>query len=393
MRSRQSLLEIFSTFLQFEGDRVSTWASDARLRRRMQQHLEQSPNPETSANFWALYWYKTWQEDAGRDANAHLTAYLQETCYWSAQKTMTNFALTQYTLPDCFQVAIAKVQKVLQGFNPQQGFSLKNYASAIFSSTIRDTLRQRQEVDICTNWALLRKVSQKRLVESLQNAGLSAETITAYVLAWSCFKSLYVPTQETATRKLPRPDEATWAAIVQRYSSERSPSLPAAKPETLEKWLNICAKSARSYLNPDLVSINTPKSGQDTGELLDDVAESSRESLLADLIADEDDQTRQDQRSQLNQRLKTAITQLDPELQAILRLYYQENCTQQQMADRLEIKQYTVSRRLTKAREQLLKSIAIWSQDTLHISLTSALLQSMSLVIEEWLQQHYKPNS
>jgi RNA polymerase sigma factor (sigma-70 family) len=392
MRSRQSLLEIFSTFLQFEGDRVSTWAIDARLRRRMQQCLDHS-SPETSSNFWALYWYKIWQEDAGRDSNAHLTAYLQETCYWSAQKTMTNFALMQYTMPDCFQVAIAKVQKILQGFNPQQGFSLKNYASAIFTSTIRDTLRQRQEVDICTNWALLRKVSQKRLVESLQNAGLSAETITAYILAWSCFKSLYIPTQETSTRKLPRPDEATWVAIVQRYNTDRSPSLPAAKPETLEKWLNICAQAARSYLNPNLVSINTPKSGQDTGELLDDVPESSRESLLADLIADEEDQTRQDQRSQLNQILEAAIAQLDSELQAILHLYYRENCTQQQMAERLEIKQYTVSRRLTKAREQLLKKIAIWSQDTLHISLTSALLQSMSLVIEEWLQQHYKPNS
>lgn len=394
MRSRQSLLEIFSTFLQFEGDRVSTWAIDARLRRSMQHCLQQSDHVETASNFWALYWYKVWQDEGNHPHSfAHLTAYLQETCYWSAQKTMTNFALTQYTLPDCFQVAISKVQKILSGFNPQQGFSLQNYASAIFASTIRDTLRQRQEVDICTNWALLRKVSQKRLIESLQNAGLSAETIATYTLAWSCFKSLYVPTQETATRKLPRPDAATWAAIEQRYNADRHSSLPKAKPETLEKWLNVCAQAARSYLNPNLVSINTPKSGQDTGELLDDVPESSRESLLADLISDEEDQTRQDQRSQLNQILEAAIAQLDPELQAILHLYYRENCTQQQMAERLDIKQYTVSRRLTKVREQLLKKLALWSQETLHISLTSALLQSMSLVMEEWLQQHYKPSS
>ena len=392
MRSRQSLLEIFSTFLQFEDDRVSTWAIDARLRRNMQQCLQQSDHAETASNFWALYWYKVWQDEGNSNSFAHLIAYLQETCYWSAQKTLTNFALTHYTLPDCFQVAIAKVQKILSGFNPQQGFSLQNYASAIFASTIRDTLRQRQEVDICTNWALLRKVSQKRLIESLQNAGLSAETIATYTLAWNCFKSLYVPTQETATRKLPRPDAATWAAIEQRYNTDRRQvaSAPAAKPETLEKWLNVCAQAARSYLNPNLVSVNTPKAGQDTGELLDDVPESSRESLLADLISEEDDQTRQDQRSQLNQILEAAVEQLDPELQTILHLYYRENCTQQQMAERLDIKQYTVSRRLTKAREQLLKKLALWSQDTLHISLTSALLQSMSLVMEEWLQQHYK---
>jgi hypothetical protein len=60
------------------------------------------------------------------------------------------------------------------------------------------------------------------------------------------------------------------------------------------------------------------------------------------------------------------------------------------MATRLNIKQYTISRRLTKAKEQLLKSLANWSQTTLHISLTPALLQTMSAVLEDWLQTHYQ---
>ena len=49
MRSRQSLLEIFSTFLQFEGDRASKWAIDARLRRNMQHCLQQSDHAETAS--------------------------------------------------------------------------------------------------------------------------------------------------------------------------------------------------------------------------------------------------------------------------------------------------------------------------------------------------------
>jgi RNA polymerase sigma factor (sigma-70 family) len=386
MRSRQDPLETFSTFLQFEGDRASTWATDARLRRRMQKCLESASG---SLNFWALYWFKIWQEKGDRGAVDHLTAYLQETCYWSAHKMLLNFAAVQYTLPDCFQVAIVKVEKILQNFNAQQGFNLQNYASAIFSSTIRDTLRQRQEVDICTNWALLRKVSQKRLVESLENAGLSTETIAAYVLAWNCFKTLYVPTQATGTRKLPRPDDQTWTTIAQEYNKNRE-ALLEATPTLIEKWLIACANAARNYLNPTLVSINTPKPGYDSGELLDDVPESPRESLIADLITEEERQERQAQRSNLNQVLETAIAQLDEELRSILLLYYAENCTQQQMATRLNIKQYTISRRLTKAKEQLLKSLATWSQETLHISLTPALLQSMSAVLEDWLQTHYK---
>jgi RNA polymerase sigma factor (sigma-70 family) len=384
MRSRQTPLEIFSTFLQFEGDRISGWATDARLRRSMQQKIEKIS--ETN-NFWALYWFKSWQDQTGELAFSHLTAYLQETCYWSAHKTLLSFSAIQFTLPDCFQVAIAKVQKVLQNFDPQQGFNLQNYASAIFSSTIRDTLRQRQEVDICTNWALLRKVSQKRLTEALQNAGLSGSAIASHILAWNCFKTLYVPTQETGTRKLPRPDDQTWQKIAALYNSGSE----KVSPETLEKWLIACANAARSYLNPALVSINTPKPGFDSGELLDDVAESDRDSLLDDLIADENASQRKDQQQQINQVLVDAIATLDIDLQSILQLYYGENCTQQQMAARLDIKQYTVSRRLTKAREQLIKRLATWSQATLHISLDPALLQTMSTVLEDWLTHHFKP--
>jgi len=387
MRSRHETLETFSTFLQFESDRATTWAIDARLRRSMQKCMETASG---SLNFWALYWYKLWQETADRLPIEHLTAYLQETCYWSAHKMLLNFAVVQHTLPDCFQVAIVKVEKILQNFNPQQGFNLQNYASAIFSSTIRDTLRQRQEVDICTNWALLRKVSQKRLIESLENAGLSSEVIASHILAWNCFKTLYVPTQATSTRKLPRPEDQTWNAIAQLYNKERE-SLPEASATTIEKWLSSCANAARNYLNPTLVSINTPKSGYDSGELLDDVPDSPRESLIADLIAEEELQERQDQRSQINQVLESAIAQLDEELRSILHLYYVEHCTQQQIAARLNIKQYTISRRLTKAKELLLKSLVTWSESTLHIALTPALLQTMNAGLEDWLQSQDTP--
>ncbi len=401
MRSRQTPLELFSTFLQFESDRATNWAVETRLRRSMQQCLARSTQSEPAPNFWALYWHKVWSATLGEEAApsadraaaiplGHLTAFLQETCYWSAQKTLTTFAAVQYTLPDCFQVAIAKVSKVLQGFNPQQGFSLQNYASAIFSSAIRDTLRQRQEVDICSNWALLRKVSQKRLIEALQQAGLSSDMVNAYVQAWICFKTLYVPTQAVATRKLPKPDAETLSAIAALYNRERSASPATATPDLLEKWLNTCAQATRSYLNPNVVSINTPKPGQDSGELLDDLPESDHTSLLADLIAQEEQLARQDQQTEINQVLEGAIADLEDQMRSILHLYYAGTHTQQQMAAQLGVPQYTISRRLTKAKELLLKQLATWSQTTLHISLTPDLLQSMSIVLEEWLSTRLK---
>ncbi|MBV9390179.1 MAG: sigma-70 family RNA polymerase sigma factor, partial [Chroococcidiopsidaceae cyanobacterium CP_BM_ER_R8_30] len=355
MRSRQTIIEIFSTFLQFDADRVGGWATDPKLRRSMLSCQAQLPQPETSKDFWVFYWYKLWQTQPDSLAKAHLSAYLQEVCFWAVQKTIASFSTAQYTLSDCFQMVIARVDKVLKGFNPQTGFSLSNYASAIFSSVLKDILRQQQEVDICTNWSLLRKLSQKRLVESLQNVGLSAETIACYLLAWNCFKTIYVPQQASGTRQLPKPDSAIWKALVELYNAERykqlSPPGPECSPEMLEKWMITCVRAARTYLYPTFTSINTPKPGQASGELLDDLPESQQASLLTQLIEQEEQRDKDSQQSQLSTFLTAALTKLAPEAQRILQMYYGQELTQQQIAEQLAVKQYTVSRRLTKSRE------------------------------------------
>jgi RNA polymerase sigma factor (sigma-70 family) len=359
----------------------------------MQSCLARLPQTETSEHFWAIYWYKLWLPQPASLAYAHLSAYLQEACYWAAQKTSASFSNAQYTLSDCFQMAIARVDKVLKGFNPQMGFSLSNYASAIFTSAIRDILRQHQEVDICTNWSLLRKLSQKRLVESLQNVGLSSETIACYVLAWNCFKTLYVPVQATGTRKLPKPDPATWVAIAKLYNTQRQSQLTTpgseCSPETVEKWMLACAKAARSYLYPTFTSINAPKPGQDSGELVDNLPESPQESLLTQLIDQEEQDSRHSQQTQINAVLFEALAKLAPEAQSILQMYYGQEFTQQQIAKQLDVKQYTVSRRLTKSRESLLLTLANWSKEALHISVTSEVLKYINTVMEEWLKVYY----
>ncbi|MBU7582917.1 MAG: sigma-70 family RNA polymerase sigma factor, partial [Nostoc sp. TH1S01] len=77
MQPRQSIIEIFSTFVQFEGDRFSRWATESRLRRSIHSSLQQIPK-ENSEYFWVLYWYKFWQDSAAAFlAKQHLTAYLR----------------------------------------------------------------------------------------------------------------------------------------------------------------------------------------------------------------------------------------------------------------------------------------------------------------------------
>jgi RNA polymerase sigma factor (sigma-70 family) len=392
MQARQDILEIFSTFLRFDNDWSGIWISEPQLRRSMQQCLAQTSLAESSEEFWALYWHKIWQTQASRLAMAHLTAYLQEACYWTARKTIANFTSGQ-SLADLFQMAIAKVNKVLKGFNAQQGGNLKKYASLAFSNIIKDTLRQRREVDVCTNWALLNKLSQKKLLESLQHQGLKPDLIESYVLAWKCFKVIYGPVEARSTRKMPEPDLATWEAIAKLYNTQRisqlSASHPATNPEAIKKWMAACGQSARAYLYPQLVSTDMPKPGQNRGDLLDELPDTLQESGLVALVVQEEEAKRYQERSQINEVLQEAIAKLDQLSQRLLQLYYGQALTQQQIAQQLEMKQYTVSRRLTSHRQALLSTLARWSQQTLHNSLNSDVLDQMSTLLEEWLKVHY----
>ena len=118
MRSRSDLVEIFSSFLSFDGDSSgsrTTWTADAALRRSMRQALqaqasglpedevteEEMPEDETS---WAIHWHRLWSQAQAVDQAAaqtgiadsaepqsrrianHLIAYLQEPGYWGAHK-------------------------------------------------------------------------------------------------------------------------------------------------------------------------------------------------------------------------------------------------------------------------------------------------------------------
>lgn len=399
MRPRHSIIEIFSTFVNFADDRFSSWVSDPGLHRSMERSLKQTPESPHSPDFWALHWHNRWkreqeqkqaQEQSSR-VEGHLLAYLQETCYWAARKTSrAGFAGSHVGLADLFQMAVAQVRRIFKGFNPEQGSSLKDYAGVTFKSIIRDTLRQRRETDICSDWALLRKISQKRLEQALSRAGFGPRKIAEYRLAWTGFKTLYVPERAAGTRQLPPPDRATWEAIAAQYNRDRH-TLPdggaEVSPEILERWLKESAKWTRAYLYPDTTSLNAPQPGQER-EYIDLLPDEERESPLEEAIWEEEIAARREQQSQLHQVLAGAVAKLKPELQEILKLYYGLGLTQQEIAGRLQTKQYSVSRRLSRARELLVKALAQWSQDVVKAPPTCEQLEQMAAALEEWLPSY-----
>jgi RNA polymerase sigma factor (sigma-70 family) len=393
MRSRQTILEMFTTFLQFEAERFNGWVYDAKLRRSIQNLLLQIPQAKNSETFWAIYWHKAWQTQPNSLAEGHLSAYLQETCYWAVKRTIPQFASVQSNLSDCFQMAISEVPKILKSCDPNQKASLKSYSNVAFGNIIRDALRQQQEIDYANDWALLLKLSRKRLQEALQNAGVTDNIIARYLLAWKCFTDGYILSKSPGVRKLQRPDQDTWETITQFYNRDRltqlNPPGSECSPQTLETWLIFCAKQVRSYLYPVVSSLNLPKLGQAEGELQDDLPDTAHESLLANLIAQEEAETQKNQQTEIHNLLITALAKLTLQSQQLLQLYYQQGLTQQQIAQQQQIQQYQISRQLAKARESLLLTITKWSQETMHISPTSNVVKYISTVLEEWLQNYF----
>lgn len=398
MRPRQDLIDLFSAFVQFEGDRFRSWVQDARLRRSMQRSISTSASSSHSApeSYWAMYWHQHWLQTCDKSpslALGHLSAYLQESCYWAAERIMRKLSDPQYPLSDCFQMAIAEVATVLKRFKPERGASLKTFANLVFPSLLAEQLRQRQEANFSTNFGLLRRVSKKRLLEALRQVGLSPNEIAQYQLAWVCFNALYVP-EQTGTKSLPDINADLWLQITTLYNTERRSQLGGTTsdctPVMIERWLNQCASWVRAYLYPAIESLNVPKPGLDAGgEFQDDLTNPEQESLLADLITLEQAQESQKQQADLQTAIATALSQLDSQSQTILQNYYQQGLTQQQMAQSLNISQPTVARRLTKARETLLKALVQWSQATLNISPTPHRIKDMSAALEEWLGVHY----
>lgn len=395
MRQRKDLIEIFSTFLQFEDDRPQGWAIDSRLNRSMTRSIQLEPRG--SEDFWATYWLRQYaQKSATTDRSlqqeiGHLSAYLQETCFWAVNRVMPRMGSIQMKLSDCFQVAISDVPKLLAAFDASKPTGLKAFANTVFSNCLRDSLRQRREIDFCTDWGLLQKISRKRLLDALTANNFDKILCDRYYVAWKALTTNYSPEKSPKLRSIVAPDPQTWQSIEQSYNRERQefPHLTAATAKELEKWLLDAAKKVRSYLYPTVNSLNVKKGDDTEVDWESDLVGNDAEPM-AYLEEQETRAERQTQQQQMIAVLHEAIGKLDRAAAQLLTLYYGDRATQQNIAQQLNLPQYTISRKLTKTRETLLKAIVTWGQTTLHIQPTSDVIAAISPLLEEWLESFYR---
>jgi len=391
MQLRKTPIEMFATFAQLAADRFESWLTDAQLQGSMTSQMANIP--QTSEQFWTLYWYHLWQEQSHALAFRHLIAYLQEAALWAAQKRQTSLYNSAHSLADYFQMAMLGCDRVLQGYDPEYGSRLQDYAKIVFHSTIKNTLRQQGEIDICSDWALLRKVSKKRLFKALKSQGHSPETSDRYLLAWDCYKAVHIP-QTQASQRLPPPTPEHWDAIAHLYNQQRQHQLPsgatAIAPAMLQTWLHQCTQAIRAYLYPPVLSLNAPLNSPESSEWLETIANSEDDTNLDRLIHAEEEQIQQQQHQQIQQTLTGAIASLSPAEQNLLKLYYQQQLTQSEIAQKVNSKQYTISRRLSRIRAQLLKALIQSNLTIAAPTLAPDTINQIGIILEEWLTQHFR---
>jgi RNA polymerase sigma factor (sigma-70 family) len=390
MNPRTSILDLFSTFAYLEGDNFRRWATDGRLRGSIKRCV--AANDDRSEGLWSVYWFQQWQSQTSPLAEPHLFAYLQEPCYWISQQMARRMQTSQYTLADYFQMTNIDIRRVLNSYELDRGSSLKSYASLLLTNALKDHLRQRQAVDICSDWALLRKWSKKRVREVLDRVGISEPEASQYQLAWFCFKTLYVPNDRTED-KSSNPNPALWQEVADFYHTQRQSQLvvPGATltPAQIEARLTKLGRWLREYLYPTIDSINRTKPGEDTGEVQDNLSDDTGVTLLDLAIEREEITQRSTQQLKLQTILTQAVTNLPPELQEILQLFYQQGLSQQELASQLKLSQPTVSRRLKKAEENLLQALLTWIESQLNQFPDPNVLKNISATLREWLTVHY----
>jgi len=395
MRSRQDIVDIFSTYIRFESDRFEGWLADPRLRISMEKRLLQISDQQASEPFFALYWHQHWQAQTHRQATAHLSAHLQESAYWAAYTFSSRFELKQCSLADCFQVSFTKLNKALTSFNPAKGISLSAFAKLFFKSTITNELRRLKEINISSSWLLLRKLTKKQLIEALKSVGgLDEKAVMQYRLLWMCYKQKYAQYREENTHRLANPTASTYENIAALYNKERLSQLPfpteKIAPTEVEQCLIESAKWARSYLYPSVASLNAPSPGYETGEAQDTLPDSNHLSFIDNALALSAATDRAQQQTALSQTINQAIEQLKSPGEKLLRCYYCEKLKQREIAEALEIKQYAVSRKLNQARSRLLSMLVAQSQQQQKTeALTPEAIERISNALELWLHDGF----
>jgi hypothetical protein len=382
MNKREDIIQKFSTFLSF-GDRNSNkylfWQTDLRLERQMRCIAES--NLEAKADFWARYFLKvakgifpTEEISTGNNtsqitsssamAGKHLSAYLQEACYFTAQKIYRQFAFLRhkYSLEEYFQISNSVANppiKILKNFNLEYSqTNIEGYARTAITRAVKNQIYQ-QDVEAkrikFSDYGLLKDLSKKELKESLTSAAVNKDKIELYCLVCQCFDEIYHPPDGSSGRSLPPPNQQQLQETALYYNqrcSQLNLHTKQATEEEIQEILTTCIQLAREYRSKNFLPL------EDKYVNVTDL----KPNLLDIAIQSEE-------REEVYLLISRLFTEIPKASQIILKLSLGLNLTQTEIAMIFKDKypelqkQYQIARQLGKTTKNLLSEfIKEWNQ-------------------------------
>ncbi|MDY7002495.1 MAG: hypothetical protein SWX82_00595 [Cyanobacteriota bacterium] len=391
MRKRITLEEKFSTFIEVDGVKdypYIGWISDNTLKKNIKKIVK--ADSQINEQYLSIYLYKIAQQnhypESGKIPNKqsliashHLSAYLEENCYYQALKIYQKLQPYNYNITKVgiFLMAreVAANPEAFKDYNSSIS-SFKTYAGNKIYVKVIDRLRQGRDQEKYSDTGLLRNVSITKVKESLNLADIKEEEKRRCLLALQCFKKKYFPTKKQGSKQLQTPsikDLEGFAKLYQKLSPEKE------KITGLEirRLLDICLQALKRARKKTFISLD----GIDIEKDWENVANNNHIYQQERLYLQQ----------QIHRVLIDVIQGLPDEAKTIFELVFGLNINQEDVGKYfIGRDQSSVGRRIKTQTKKILQAVGIWSQKNWQITLNSEQLKVMDKELEPYLENYFK---
>jgi hypothetical protein len=394
MQKRTNLVTQFSSFLCLKEESsslITYWKNTPELERNIKLLLKQqtisSEEDKIAQEF--LQWLRKEQDSL---KNRHLIAYLQESCFFATQKVhqrLRNY-WDLFTWQDYFQWAnllVSSPIQLLSNYDHKFQFKLTTYARHKLEHKLIDQAYQYMGWERSSDWGLLRKLSQSRQKQYLQQiGGLKGNNLEQYLLVIKCFNLIYKSTSQEKNKSLKPPSEQHFREVSKEYNflvTNKGKNLSSLNGKECENIILNSIKFARQYCSPSMnnqenelqnnLIFNTPLNNQ---EELED---------------------RETEYSLVNQILTSAFANLENHQKILFQLWKGLQLTQIEIVQVMIVKypnylnqQFQVAREINLVREYLLDKLINQLFVDQQISLTKQKIRELKSPLDYWLKEHCK---
>lgn len=389
MRKRITLEEKYSTFIEVDGVKdypYIGWISDDRLARNIKKFSEN--DRQINEQYFSIYLLKIARQNHNQEsqkipnpliARHHLSAYLEENCYYQAREIYRKLQPYNYnvTKVGIFLMAreVAANPETFKDYNSSLS-SFSTYAGNKIYEKVIDKLRQGRDEEKYSDTGLLRHISLTKFQESLNLADIKEEEKKRCLLALKCFKKKYLPTEKQGNNKLKPPSEKDLEGFTKLYQN-LSPEKEKITGKEILRLLDICLEALKRARKKTFIPLDGIEIEKDWENVTNNNPIYQQESL--------------ELQQQIHIVLVGLIQNFPDKAKKIFELEFGLNITQEDVGEYfLRITQGSVNKQIKTQRKKILKAVGIWSQDNWQITLSSEQLKVIDKELKPYLENYFR---